>query len=366
MRKIVSIIVIFVLSINIHANEQPLNLEIVKPDTDKIYVPPGSAIKYLGELFVQLKINGGIHIGPSFTKTMDKWDKFDKKRYKARGSRPGDPDYCIEFLTKADSVKGALDRYCKGKNIFWEVKDNTVNMFTGDVLPGKENILDIPLGTIKIQEYFTLWDVMGAIAIAIKKNHEKEIDISESRNAPLRDAMRSVLPDYRDVIDNNFFITRTYIFKDKSARYILNTLLKPFPDIIWVLIETDSRTWFTVGSWHPKLQEVSAEVIIEKYIRKTIIVECKKITYDLKKIEETDSYFFYGFDSPRFKEALMALYAYYKKDPEDIVDAIDKEIKKPNGNSEFQYPKTKEEIKAWKDLKKFIQKPFDEFETILY
>ena len=200
----------------------------------------------------------------------------------------------------------------------------------------------------------------------IKKKHKKGIDISVSRNAPWDDAMRSVLPDYRDVLNNNFFITRSYVFKDKSARQILNTLFKPYPDIIWILIETDTRTWFTVGSWHLKLQESCAETILEKYIRETIMVECKKNSHD-RKIEEGDlsSYFFEGFSSPLFKEAMIALYFCYKKDPKYVLNAIDKEMKKPNSDLETPLPKTKEEIKAWKDLKKYIQKSFDEFQIIL-
>ena len=166
-RKRNILIVILIISCGLFAiaEEQPLDLTWARPNVEKVYVPPGSAVKYLGELFVQLNINGGVHIGPSFGNIwLKRYDMVDN-----REGKPGDPDYCKEFLCKADSVKGVLDSYCKGKNIFWEVQDNTVNMFTGDVRPGMKNILDTPLDSIKIERGDTISLVLEKLVSALTK-----------------------------------------------------------------------------------------------------------------------------------------------------------------------------------------------------
>jgi len=352
-------------------NEQPLHTDWGDPfGGNRVYVPPGSAIKYLGELFVQLQINGGVHIGPSFANCRYKWG-FDEKTQEMKGSRPGDPDYCEEFLCKAgsvkelldtDSVKEVLDEYCKGKNIFWKVHDNTVNMFTGDARPGKENLLDIPLGTVKFEQGFTLFAIMSELCTVInkKRKKEKEKDINFVRI--VRNTYRSltynrkVLPDYRNVMDSNFRLTRSYVFKDKTARYILNTLLRPFPFIVWIFIEFDDQAYFTVGSWHQTLQE---STITNDFVKNEIILACKT------KLLAGGSYLRSPNYSSRFREALMKTYADYKKDPENVLKRIDKEISEPNYFYFKPIPKTKEEIQVWKDLKTYLQKPFSEFKALL-
>ena len=357
--------------------EQPFETEWSMFGNSKIYIPPGSAVKYLGELFVQLNINGGVHIGPSFGNSILKWREEDHNAYLGeRGCRPGDPDYCAEFLCKADSVKGVLDRYCKGKKIFWEVKDNTVNMFTGDARPGKENLLDIPLDTVKIVQGDHMRLLFVNLISALKKKIAgKKENISYIKNyLDGTGDMAIVLPDYREVMTYSFRMPRTYIFKDKTARYILNTIFKPHPNIIWIFFETDNYSFFGIGSWHEKLQHISVGMenyrkLLVDYMQKEILVECKRILCRHKDSDIKDinaEALMPTLYSLSFIEALKKLYGDYKKDPERVMKALDDEIAKPNGDWQKPFPKTEAEIRMWKDIKKYIQKPFKEFKIILF
>ena len=106
--------------------------------------------------------------------------------------------------------------------------------------------------------------------------------------------------------------------------------------------------------------------LLEKYMQKEIVIECKRNEITKEAIKSGDSYLYSGYYSPSFKEALMALYVDYKNDPKAVLKAIDKEISGPNGFLLGKYKKTEAEIQTWKDLKKYIQKPFSEFKVILY
>lgn len=345
------------------AEEQPLDLSWAKPNVEKVYVPPGSAIKYLGELFLQVNINGGVHIGPSLGKY---WFMMDEKTNEIRVSKPGDPDYCAEFSRKVDSVKEVLDSYCNGKNIFWDVKDNTVNMFTGDAKPGNKNILDIPLNEIVVERGMTFFHVFGRVTTGIKNKMKEKKDVKYIRNVPRGSTYtRYIMPDYSNVMEDTHQITRTYIFKDKTARYILNHLFKSVDNAIWILIETDAKYVFKVGSWHQEIQGSGAEYLFKHYMQQEIVIECKRTKYSKKALESGASYLYSGHFAPSFKEALMVLYVYHKNNPERVIQAIDKQISSPNGSLMGKYKKTEAEIQTWKDLKGYVQKPFEDYIHIL-
>lgn len=131
------------------AEEQPLNLDM---KVDSVCVPPGSACNFLGLLFAQLGINGGVELG---TLSKDSRKPGDEGvgmvvqmagapgeemviRSGAGYARPGDPVYMAEFRARDESIRKVLADYCgANKQLSWAVRDDVVNILSS-AQPRKE------------------------------------------------------------------------------------------------------------------------------------------------------------------------------------------------------------------------------------
>ncbi len=276
-----------------------------------VYVPPGSAYNFLGILFCELGINGGAELGNLDQELRDRKrspDTDDEKRV----SSPGDADYFPEFVEKQISIRDALTKYCKvSKQLEWRLENRVVNVRSVDLKSRRKNPLDIVLKNIEFKQGSPLKDCRAEIVAQIRKP-AKDMGVFVYSRLP---ADPFILPDSLCVMSNTCLRTGKK-YTDTKVRDILNDLVKPFYNVVWVSAlsgkETDKECYmsFYFGSWRKKGVE-GAERCVERLIKAIRHSSLNQV-----------------FEGPLAigtkRECLLLLYAKYRSEPADVLKALNK------------------------------------------
>ncbi len=246
-----------------HAEEKPLNLDL---RVDSVYVPPGSACNFLGLLFAQLRINGGVELGTLSTGPRKPGDEGSEMVIEMEGApgeemvlrsgvdyaRPGDPVYMAEFQANKESVRKILADYCgANKQLSWAVRDDVVNIFSSAQPDKEKNPLDFVVKEVRFGQGTSLEECLASMIRLLRDQSKRaKVTLHMSDDGTLA---RPVLPDHAGE-GKRSCLSRPQEFKNMSLRQILNALVRPFHNVVWVaryyqLAEGAMRAHIFFGSW---------------------------------------------------------------------------------------------------------------------
>ena len=197
------------------------------------------------------------------------------------------------------------------------------------------------------------------------------------------DSDRIVLPDYAREVRRTV-INRSMLFRGKTAREILNTLVQCKGDRIWIVVEHEDRVFLTVGSWYPELRVSSRvssvdtfniKMLLRDYVEDRVVYECAQAEWERRASgakEIPEMVLPHGesdiFNSRFLKQLWFDLHISYRLHPQAVLHAFDEQIRGLDKQELRAFPKAILEMRArvWRLLKKAVQVPFPECEETFY
>ncbi len=246
-------------------------------------------------------------------------------------SGPGDPDYMPEFVAEDTTLGEVLKKYCAaGRHIVWSLENDVVNIRSVDLKTRKKNPLDIVVRELELKQGTSLQDCRAALVGLLKERGEKMGVFVYARP-----------PEGTVVLDDNVHamqttcLSRTRTYKDMTVRAILNDLVRPFANVVWISTltgrEEDEKCYLTLsfGSWRMKSRDELGRSVSR-------LVSSMKYAAVAHKIPGG------GFASK--KECLMDLYVAYQKNPDETMKKLSDAI---SDEKDANLQKELEEIKKY-------------------
>ncbi len=360
------------------SGETEMNLDA---EREFVCVPAGSAFDLLGLLFAQLEINGGVELGDldinrsarylSENEAEEKlakegslggrWVEVDGKRKFLTTSstdwlaKPGDPVYFKEFLARKVKVREALDGYCKlNRLVTWKTRDNMVNMSYVNLPDKKNNLPEYKIPRIAFEEGLSLSGCLEKIKAVTEKGMKE-------RNGRLltRDEKEyhPVLPDYMGA-SRGIRLSRGMVFEGKSIREILNQLVKPFRNVVWVALqgqdeEKNESCVIHFGSW----RDLEEDLVRDPWFWLEALEHSK--TGQIKPVRKA------ALPYPRETECMLWFYLCYKDNAEDARRALSEVYERVSkGGPEMQDGRPVVDgytLPKFKAIRDHIEKGFDEY-----
>lgn len=311
------------------SKEAPLDLEENSPS---LFVPAGDIVDNMGFLFSQMQLNGGVEI--YFTQRAKSF-KVGEFGSGPEPARPGVPWYLQEFVTRKTTMQKVLDDYCRAnKHINWVLRDDVLNIRTRDIAALEKNPLDVKVKKVVFPRASSLGDCLNILTETCGEQWTKDgADVtlyweSDQILGPFPNALHTIR------------IPRSQHYKDKTVRQILNSLVKPHINIVWICYlwgEEENKRHFSLGIGICRPPEVCYSV---QAILREIISSVDRKTYEVRYVAVRDY--------------ALWLYFQYKKDPERTVQLFDQEI------GRVKDEKTK---KLLLGLKAHLEKDFSEYRS---